>query len=106
MSLLSFFICFGGLAMFLVVAAYGLSKMKAARFNNDCILFENLIKNSPVTQGAYAEISNAYDEIDCLNDHDKRRKRSLWRTWQYKFRDLSPYTVKEVKRELVTKTAS
>jgi hypothetical protein len=91
--------------MFLVVAAYGLSKMKAARFNNDCIHFENLLKSSPVTQGAYNEISKAYDEIDCFNDQDRRRKRSLWLMFQYKFRNISPYTVKEVKREL-TKTAS
>ena len=95
MNLLTFFTLFIALAMFLIILAYGLAEFKAKRFKNSCIYLEELVKRSDVNEENYTVINQEFNNLDAISDQDVKRKRSLWSGFQFKFKEVSPYTIKK-----------
>ena len=95
MNLLTFFTLFIALAMFLIILAYGLTEFKAKRFKNSCIYLEELVKRSDVNEENYTVINQEFNNLDAISDQDVKRKRSLWSGFQFKFKEVSPYTIKK-----------
>jgi uncharacterized membrane protein YfhO len=81
------------IAMFIIVAAWLLAGLKARSFNNECIYLDQLIKRSDITPEAYDDITNSLNDLEPYSDLDKKRKKSLWSGFMYKFRDISKYKI-------------
>jgi len=81
------------IAMFIIVAAWLLAEAKARSFNNECIYVDQLIKRSDVTAQAYDDICGVLRDLEPYSETDKKRKKSLWAGFMYKFRNISEYKI-------------
>ena len=81
------------IAMFIIVAAWLLAEFEARSFNNECIYVDQLIKRSDVTTQAYDDITGALNDLQPNSETDKKRKKSLWAGFMYKFRNISEYKI-------------
>ena len=95
MNLLTFLFLFAGLALFIICWAWVVAELKFKKFNNDCIYIEALIKSKPVTISNYIELTGMIHELECTTDIDRRRKKSLWISLEYRFRDVSGHGLTE-----------
>jgi hypothetical protein len=95
MNILTFITLFVFIAGALICIGFALARFKASRFVNDCIYLEELIDRSEVSGQAYDDINRCYNDLDCTTVADEKRKRSIWSRFQFKFKSLSPYKVKE-----------
>jgi hypothetical protein len=95
MNPLTFLFAFAGLALFILCWAWVVAELKFRKFNNDCIYIEALIKKRPVIKENYDYIVNQISKLNCTTDIDRRRKKSIWISLEYKFRDVSGHGLTE-----------
>ena len=95
MNLLTFIFLFAGLALFIICWAWVIAELKFRKFNNDCIYIEESIRKSVVTVDNYKQLLKDCSRLECTNDQDRRRKRSIWVSIEFKFKAVSDHHLTE-----------
>jgi uncharacterized protein YxeA len=69
---------------------------KESKWDQDYILLKSLIiKSDAKSKTDYDTIAQEFDNFYWNNDQQMRVRKSLWATFQYKFRDISPINIEK-----------